>query len=304
MHTAPDDTLAEVLREVRRIDIQSRRLVTDVMAGGYSSVFRGAGLEFESVREYVSGDDVRTVDWNVTARVGRPYVKTFVDERDLTVVFLLDISPSMSAGTGIWTPRQAAARVCACLALAASRTGDKVGLVTFGSRVESVVKPRKGWGHALRIVRDCLALPPAAGDTALGAALAFAAQALRRHAIVFVLSDFLSGGWERDMARVARRHDVVAVRLLPAELELPRVGLVRVRDPESGAQGVIDTSSARVRRDYGSRVKQWRDGVEQSLRRARVDRMDVPIPRVRGKNDIAAPILSFFRMRELRGVKR
>ena len=154
-----DVELAALLKEVRRIGVQSSRLVDGVMAGSYSSVFRGQGLEFEEVREYVEGDDPRAVDWNVTARIGRPYVKTYVDERDLTVLFLLDLSASMTGGFGVWSARETAARVSACLAFSAIRNGDRVGLVAFSDRVETYVPPRKGVRHALRIVRDCLSLP-------------------------------------------------------------------------------------------------------------------------------------------------
>lgn len=307
--------LAEVLEEVRRIDVQTRRLVTGVMAGGYLSVFRGSGIEFETVREYAEGDPERSVDWNVTARMGRPFVKTYVDERELTVLFLLDLSASMDAGFGVWSPRETAARLCACLALSAVRNGDKVGLVAFSDGVDAYVKPRKGLGHAMRIVRDCLVMPAADTRTAMGPALEFASRAVRRHAIVFLISDFLAGGWERALAPCARRHDVIAVRLLSPETATPcdrahaggregRGGLVRVRDPETGEARLLDLGSRRVREAYDARVAAWSERVERRLRRAGVDRMDVPIPRARRPEAVARPILRFFRMRELRGTKR
>ena len=301
---AHDDELADILREVRRIDVQAQRLVAGVMAGGYLSVFRGAGIEFDTVREYEEGDDPRSVDWNVTARVGRPFVKTYVDERELTVLFLLDLSASMDGGFGIWSLRQTAARVCACLGLAAARSGDKVGLVGFSAGVDHYVAPRMGRAHALRVVRDCLALSPSAPGTNLAPALQFAVRAVRRHAIVFVISDFLTQGWERALQLCARRHDVVAVRLRPPELDPPDAGLLRVRDPETGHVVIVDTSSARVRKAYAERVAAWDQRTEHALRRARVDRMDVPVPRGRGKDQIVGPILRFFRMREQRGAKR
>lgn len=296
--------LAEVLAEVRRIDIQTRRLVTGTMAGGYLSVFRGAGIEFESVREYTPGDDPRSVDWNVTARIGRPFVKTYVDERDLTVLFVLDLSASMGGGFGGWSARQTAARVCACLALSAARNGDRVGLVAFSDGVDAFVTPRTGSNHAWRIVRDCLALPAASPGTRMGPALELVTRAVRRHAIVFVVSDFLSAGWQRPLAVCARRHDVIAVRLLTPELSPPARGLLRVRDPESGEASLLDMQSPRVRAAYAARVAAWRDQTERGLVRAKVDRMDVPVPQVPGAEHVAGPILSFFRMRELRGTKR
>ena len=302
-HSA-DPGLAEILKEVRRIEIQTRRLVTGAMAGGYLSVFRGSGIEFEEVREYAEGDPQRAVDWNVTARMGRPYVKTYVDERELTMLFLVDLSASMDGGFGIWSARQTAARVCACLGLSAVRNGDKVGLVAFSEKVDSYVSPRKGNAHALRIVRDCLVLPGGSARTSLLPALQFASSAVPRHAIVFVISDFLSDGWERAMTLCARRHDVIAVRLLGPELAPELCGLVRIRDPESGATVVIDGSSPQGRAGYQRRVDAWRERTERGLSRAGVDRMDVPIPREPGDDLVARPILKFFRMRQQRGLKR
>lgn len=301
-HVEPD--LHEVLAEVRRIDITTRRLVTDVMAGGYLSVFRGAGIEFETVREYAPGDDPRSVDWNVTARMGRPYVKTYVDERALTVLFLLDLSASMDAGFGAYSGRQTAARIAACLGLSAARHGDKVGLIAFSDRVESFVKPRKGARHAMRVVRDCLALPAHGVATDMRPALDLASSVVRRHAVVFVLSDFQSSGWEQALTICGKRHDVIAVRVLPPELEPEGRELLRVRDPETGRTQVVDFRSRRVRAAYAERVARWRERTREGLRRAQVDRMDVPIPRERGTEQLVSPILGFFRMREQRGAKR
>jgi uncharacterized protein (DUF58 family) len=292
--------LADVLEEVRRIDVQTRRLVRDVMAGSYLSVFRGSGLEFETVREYEPGDPQRAVDWNVTARMGRPFVKTFVDERQLTVLFLVDLSASMEGGFGGWSLRQTAARACACLAFAAIRNGDKVGLIAASDRVDAWVAPGKGASHGLRIVRDVLAARPRGTRTDLRPALAFAGRAVRRHAVLFVVSDFLSEGWERELRVAARRHDVIAVRLLPPELDLPRAGLLETQDPETGQVGLLDTSSRRVRAAWAARVAAWRQRTDAAFRRARVDALDLPA----GDAGVAGPILAFFRMREQRGTKR
>jgi uncharacterized protein (DUF58 family) len=300
---AHERELEELLAEVRRIDVWSRRLVSGVMAGGYLSAFRGSGIEFEEVREYVQGDDPRSVDWNVSARMGRPFVKKYRDERERTVVFLLDLSASMRGGFGVWSARQTAARVCACLALSAAGNGDKTALVTFREGVASSVPPRGGQAHALRIIRDCLAIP-GRGGTSPAAAVDFVSRAFRRRAIVFLVSDFLAGGWERPLTTCARRHDVVAVRIQVPELAPPRAGLLRVRDPETGETDVVDWGSARVRDAYARRVARWRAETEQALQRARVDLMDVPVPRVADRNAIAGPILRFFTMRELRGAKR
>ena len=296
--------LAEILEEVRRIDVLSRRLVAGIVAGEFHSVFRGAGIEFDEVREYVPGDDPRSIDWNVTARTGRPFVKKFIDEREQTVLFLLDLSPSMDAGLGAVTPRRAAVRVMACLALSAVRNDDKVGLVACGRDVESRAPPRKGTAAAMRLLRDGLALPAAEGVGALGPALRWTARSVRRRAIVFLLSDFLSPGWKEPLARCARRHDCVAVRLLSPELRAPARGMVRVRDPESGRVGILDFGSPAVRAAWEERVAAWRARTEKEIRSAGADLMDVPIPRGRERDLVAGPVLRFFRMREMRGKKR
>lgn len=296
--------LAEILAEVRRVEVLGRRLAAGAMVGGYGSVFRGAGIEFDDVREYEDGDEPRSIDWSVTARMGRPFVRKYRDERERSVIFLLDLSPSMEGGFGPWSARQVAVRVCACLALSATRHQDRTGLVAFGREVEAFVPARRGRDHVLRILRDGLALPPAAGGTDLAPALEFALRTHRRPAIVFVLSDFLCGGWEDALARCARRHDVVAVRLLVPELDLPRAGLLRVRDPETGREAVLDTGDAAVRAAHAAAVERWRASTAREIARAGADRMDVPIPRDRSHRAVAGPILRFFRMRELRGLRR
>jgi len=301
-----EEELKALLEEVRRIEAQSRRLVRLLMEGGYRSVFRGSGIEFKEVREYAEGDDLRSVDWNVTARVGRPFVKKYLEERELSVLFLLDLSASMGGGFGVWSARQTAARVCACFALSAVRCNDKVGLVAFGRGVDKFVPPKKGFGHVLRIVRDCLALRGAGGGTDIAPALEFASRVLRRRSILFLVSDFLADGWRDALSLCARRHDVIAVRLLTPDLIPPdqAVGLARLRDPETGLEAVVDWRSPRVREAYAERVAAWREQTERDLRRAKVDRLDVPVPRRADKDAIVRPILDFFRMRELRGEKR
>ena len=299
-----DENLAELLAEVRRIEVQSRRLVDGYMAGSYHSVFRGSGIEFDAVREYAEGDDPRSVDWNVTARVGRPFVKTYVDERELTVLFLLDLSASMTGGFGYWSARQTAARVCACLALSAVKNNDKVGLIAFSDRVDKFVPAQKGLGHALRIVRDCLALPGSSRRTDMVPALQLVGRAVRRHAIVFLVSDFLTADFRPALVSSGRRHDLVAVRLLTPELAPMDAGLVRMRDPETGAETVLDWKDAATREHYEQRVRHWRASTRDELRRAQVDLMDVPVPLEWHRDAIARPLLEFFRMRALKRMKR
>ncbi|MBI3820089.1 MAG: DUF58 domain-containing protein [Planctomycetes bacterium] len=297
----------EILKQVRRIQVHTSRLVTDVMAGGYSSVFRGSGIEFDEVREYSDGDDPRSVDWNVTARTGRPYIKKFVEERELTVVFLLDLSLSMRAGFLRRSAREAAAEFCACLALSAIRNNDKVGFVAFTDRVEHYTPPKKGIGHVLRIVRDCLALEAKGRATDVVPALEFIGHVLRRRAIVFLVSDFMGGGFVQNaefdhaLALVRRRHDLIAARFLTSELDLanrPRArGLLRVRDYESGREILCDFSSAAVRESYQKSVAAWNRALDERMRRARVDSIRVPVAQ-----PVVEPILQFFRGRELKSV--
>jgi uncharacterized protein (DUF58 family) len=303
-HGTGEPDVAALLAEVRRIDAQTRRLVAGVMAGGWHSVFRGAGLEFQEVREYVEGDDPRTVDWNVTARMGRPFVKKHVEEREGTVVFLLDVSASMSAGLGAWSARGAAARTIACLALSATRNDDRVGLVAFADDVVARVEARRGLPHALRVLRDALALPAVAGEADPARALDLVARTERRHSVVFLVSDFLSEGWARAARRCARRHDLVAVRVLPPETRGLPPALLRARDPETGHESLLDGRSPRARAAYAERVARWRRRTEEDLRLAGVDRIDVEVPEAPRPDAVAGPIVRFFRMRERRGARR
>jgi len=299
-----DLDLAGLLQEVRQIEVQSRRLVTGALAGGYRSVFRGSGIEFDEVREYVPGDPRRSIDWSVTARTGRPYVRKYVDERELTMLFLLDLSASMDAGGRVWSPRRFAARICAVLALAAVRNNDRVGLLAFSDGIDAWVPPRKGKRHALELVRDCLAMRGAGARTDLAPALQAASRLVRRHATVFVVSDFLCEGWERAMALCARRHDTVAIRLLDPALDAPRAGLERLRAAEGDGEVLADWSSRSVREGHSVRRAAWSAHTARALRDAHVDLLDFEIPQTARRDAVAGPLMRFFRMREMRGRKR
>lgn len=303
-----DEELAELLAEVRRILVLSKRLVAEMMAGGYVSAFRGSGVEFDEVREYELGDDPRSIDWNVTARVGRPFIKKFVDERERTVVCLVDLSASMDAGFSAWSLRGVSARLCACLALSAVQSDDKVGLVGCSEGIDAFVPPRKGMGHVLRIVRDCLVLPGTSPRADLAGGLEFVARALRRHGIVFVVSDFVGvpfgGAFDQALGRCARRHDVVAVRLLAPELTRPPRGLVHVVDPESGVPRIVDFGHRAQRERFEANVHAWRRRGDECFAKARIDVMDVDVPREADLEALAQPILRFFRMRAARGAKQ
>lgn len=297
--------LAGLLREVRRVEVQGRRLADGMLAGNYRSVFRGSGVEFDEVREYVPGDPRRSMDWGVTARTGRPHVRKYVDERERTLLLMLDLSASMDAGEAAWTPRQFAARVCATLAMAAVRNNDRVGLLAFSDRVEHFLAPRKGRRHLLALLRDCLSLEAISPRTDLAPALDFANHALHRHATVFVVSDFLDAGeWGHGLAVCARHHDLVAARLLATDAGGVSEGLQRVRGAEGGRRRLLDGGSPAVRRALiEDGVRRDRDFGE-ALRRAAVDRIDLPLPREADSRAVADPLRRFFAMRTARGGRR
>lgn len=295
--------LAQVLAEVRRIEAYSKRLVSGVMAGLYSSVFRGTGIEFDEVREYETGDDPRSVDWAVTARVGRPFVKRFVDERQRAVVFVLDLSASMNGGIGPWSARGAAARIIGSLGLAAVASNDLVGLIACGERVERVVPLRKNVRHALRLVRDALVLRAEGDRTDLTPGLEAVVGRVQQRAVVFVLSDFLCDGWQPAMARCARRHDVIAVRLGTPELSAPAAGLVRLRDPEGTGEHLVDFAHGASRSAYAGNVASWRERTEVELRKAGADLLDIRLPSSEDPDALSRALLEFFRRRERRGVR-
>lgn len=292
----------EMLAQVARIHVHTRRMVTDVMAGGYTSVFRGSGIEFDEVREFIEGDDPRTVDWNVTARTGRPHIKKFMEERELAVLFLLDASASTAFGTALAarggrTVRETAALFVGCIAFAAARNNDKAGMIAFSDRIERYVPAKKGKGHVLRLIREAYAPEPAGTGTDLALALDYAGRVQRRRAVVFVLSDFFGEGWEKPLRLLARRHDVIAVRIRdPHSEDLPRVGLLRLRDVETGTERWVDTGSRRVRAAVTALAMADRRRIETTCKRTGVDLLDVPT-----RGSVADPIVRFFRMRERRG---
>lgn len=305
MAVVRDAELSELLAEVRRIELQSRRLVTEVLAGGYRSAFRGSGIEFDEVREYAEGDDPRTMDWAVSARTGRPYVRKYAEERELSLILVPDLAPTMECGIGAWSQRGAAARVAACLALSAVRNADKVGLLAAGADGPLFLPPRKGARHALAVVRACLSSPSSPAPGGLAAALDLAGRTLRRRSLVFLLSDFLAtGAWQRPLALAARRHDLVAVRFLGPELAAPWRGLLRARGPGGGTDLVLDWGHVPLREAWARRIESWSAGVASELRRARVDLVDVRVPEQRDPRALAAPLSAFFRMRERRSAHR
>ena len=294
----PEQAIApEILRQVKRIELRTRGLVNSRFAGEYHSVFKGQVMEFSEVREYQAGDEVRTIDWNVSARMRRLYVKRFVEERELTVLLIVDCSGSSRFGTGERDKQAMAAELAAVLALTATRNNDRVGLLLCSDRIEHVVPPRKGRRHALRLVRDVLAWPSSSRGTDLAVALDWAARALTHRAVVFVISDFVTPSIERQLTRLSQRHDLVAVVLDdPGERVLPDLGVVRLVDAETGRLVEIDTSAVAVRERYDRVLAGERATRQQLLRRLAIDEV-----LVRTEHGYADPLLRFFNVRETRG---
>ncbi len=286
----------ELLAQVRRLTIRSRRAVEEVFAGAYLSAFRGKGLEFSEVREYVPGDDVRSIDWNVTARHGRPFVKRFDEERELTVVVALDLSGSVQFGSRAKTKRDAGAEAAALVALAASRNRDRVGLLLFTDRIELYLPPSKSRARSLRIVRELVAFEPRGTGTDLGGALAFLGRVLRRRAVVFLVSDWFADSFERPLQLLARRHEIVTVEVEdPLEESIPDRGLIQARDLETGATRMVDLGVPAARREWRSvRARRMR-ALRDSLLHARADRI-----RVRCDAPVAPELVRHFEQRAYR----
>src|SRR5215831_4313318 len=266
----------EVVRQIRRLQLRARRAVEDLLGGEYHSVFKGTGIAFEEVREYQPGDDIRAIDWNVTARMGHPFIKRFVEERELTVMLLVDCSGSNQFGTQTQQKREVAAELAAVLAFSAISNNDKVGLIAFTDRVERFVPPRKGTRHVLRLIRDVLFFQPKRRGTSLREGLDYLNRVVHRRVIVFLLSDFLDQGYEKSLKRTGRRHDLVAVRLAdPREEELPAVGLLELEDAETGERLLLDTNSRQVRAAYAKSAAARREALRELTRSARIDLVDV-----------------------------
>jgi uncharacterized protein (DUF58 family) len=260
----------DILKQVKGIELRTRGLVGSLFAGEYRSVFRGQGMEFAEVRAYEPGDDFRSIDWNVSARLASPYVKTFTEERELTLMLVVDQSGSTRFGE----PLTLAVVVAAVLALAAARQNDRVGALLFADEVEQVIPPRKGRRHALRVIRDLVAFEPAGRRTNLAASLSYASRLLRHRSIVVVLSDFIAEGWERPLRRLATRHDVVAITVDdPREHELPESGWIEMQDAETGRRVLVDTGSRDVRTRVGVLTKARREERSRTVAAAGADQV-------------------------------
>ncbi|MCB2204382.1 DUF58 domain-containing protein [bacterium] len=286
----------QILRNVRQIEIRTRGLVNQLFSGEYHSVFKGRGMEFSEVREYQFGDDVRTIDWNVSARFNRPFIKVFEEERELTVMLLVDMSGSQDYGSGTRSKRDIAAELCAVLAFSAIKNNDKVGMIIFTDRIEKFIPPKKGRSHILRIIRDIIAFRPESSGTSLRSALEYFNHVTKKRSIAFLVSDFMDDEYEQPMKIVARKHDLIAVQLDdPRERELPDVGLVKLRDAESAAERWVDTSMKAVRNAY---QQAWEHRITKRERMFLASNVDAI--RIDVQKGYIQPLVEFFRMRERR----
>lgn len=286
----------EILKKVKAIEIQTRGLVNDVFSGEYHSVFKGRGMDFSEVRDYQIGDDIRTIDWNVTARMGHPYVKVFEEERELTVVLLVDASSSGNFGSVERMKGEIATEICALLAFSAIRNNDKVGLIIFTDRIEKFVPPKKGKTHVLRVVRELLYHRPQGTGTDIAGALEYLSRIITRRSVVFLVSDFISSGYEKALRVANKKHDLVALTITdPREVSLPDVGFIELEDAESGEVVLVDTSSAEVREMFQQRAFSDAEERARMFRTMNVDHVDI-----RTDQSYVEPLIGFFRMRAKR----
>lgn len=286
----------ELLKQVRQIEIRTKGLVNQVFSGEYHSVFKGRGMEFSEVREYDFGDDIRNIDWNVTARFGHPYIKIFEEERELTVILLVDLSGSLSFGSIDKTKQQIATELSAILAFSALKNNDKVGLFLFSDKIEKFIPPRKGRKHVLRIIRDLLSFKPAGKTTNIKAALEHMNHAIKKKSIVFLISDFMDEGYEKILRVVGKKHDLIGIVINDQrEKSIPKMGLVKFTDAETGQERWIDTSSTKVQKW----IRQYYDKLISERKKlfitSRLDSIEIKT----GENYVI-PLVNFFRLRERR----
>jgi len=286
----------EILKKVRRIEISTRGLVNDVFSGEYHSVFKGRGMEFSEVREYQIGDDIRTIDWNVTARYGHPFVKIFEEERELTVMLMVDASSSGEFGTFEQMKGEIAIEICALLAFSAIKNNDKVGLIIFTDKVEKFIAPRKGKSHVLRVLRELLYFKPEDKKTNIGMALEYLSRVIRRRSVVFLVSDFMSKDYDQAMRIANKRHDMVAIHMVdPRELELPDIGYIEFEDAETGEEILLNTSDRQVRQLFARETSDSMLQREKLFKSMNVDSIDI-----RTDQSYIEPLIRFFRIRARR----
>ena len=286
----------DVLRRVRRLEIRTRRLVDESLAGSYHSVFKGRGVEFAEVREYEPGDDVRTIDWNVSAKMGHPFVKKFTEERELTVMLLVDVSASGSFGSGERSKAELSAEVAAQIAFSAIANNDRVGLVLFSDRIEKVVPPRKGKSHVLRLITDILTTRPKGRGTNVNEALTYLSHVAKRKTVTFLISDFIAQDYEKGLRIVGRKHDLVPVVVNdPFEEKFPALGVVDLEDPETGERMTIDTSDPRVRGRFQKFMATKREERNKIFKRLQLDSVEL-----QAHEEYARALQKFFAARAAR----
>ena len=292
----PDPKSKALLKKVRQIDIKSRKVVTELLGGEYKSVFKGRGMEFDEVREYMPGDEVRTIDWNVTARVGKPFVKRFIEEREQALFFLVDMSASGVFGSAGKSKNEVADELCGMLAFSAIKNNDKVGLIIFTDEVELFIPPDKGQLHVLRVISEILGFEPRRAGTRIAAALDFLGKMVKKKCVTFLISDFQDADYDRQLKLAAFHYDLVAITITdPRELELPNAGLVELADAETGERILVDTASAEARRKFNVAARARHLEIKDDLNRLGIDQIDVHTDR-----DYVRDLVRFFRSRERR----
>ena len=290
----------EIIKKVRRIQITTSRKVTDIFAGQYQSVFKGVGMEFDEVREYMPGDEIRSIDWNVTARTGKPYIKKFSEERELTIMLLLDVSMSCRFGTKERLKSDIAAEICSVIALSAIQNNDNVGMLTFTDRVEKFVPPRKGLRHVLRVVREAIYNEPQGSGTDINNILEHLNHVTTRRTITFLISDFLAPDFKKTLSITNKRHDVIAVNIMdPSEYELPEAGIVALHDAETGEPYLVDTQDKNLRDIYKKDAVKMLEEKSKMFRSVNVDSVDIFTDK-----SYVEPLIRFFRTRERRRARR
>ncbi len=286
----------ELIKKVRLIQFRSSKVVNDILAGEYKSVFKGSGMEFEEVRRYEPGDEIRSIDWNVTARMGEPYIKRFKEERDLSVMFVVDTSASGKYGNADISKNELAAQITTLLALSATKNNDKVGLLAFSDRIEKFIAPKKGTAHVLRLVSEILSLTPEGKGTDIAEALKYLAKVCKRRCLVFLISDFIDDNYEKVLRVIEKKHDIVAISLRDKqEEELPACGLVQVVDAETGEAFMVDTSSAASRREFSRIAGLQRIALEKNFKSIGIDHVGIE-----AGSDYIPELVKFFRVRERR----
>jgi uncharacterized protein (DUF58 family) len=283
----------ELIKKVRRIEIKTRGITQSLFSGEYHSAFKGRGMSFSEVREYQMGDDIRTIDWNVTARFNHPYVKVFEEERELTVILLVDVSGSENFGTSKQLKEELITELCAVLAFSGLQNNDKIGVIFFSDIIEKFIPPKKGKPHILRIIRELIEFKPKNTKTDITQALKFLTNAIKKRSIAFVISDFMDGDFTDAMKIASRKHDVIALRIYDKrEKELPNVGLLKTRDPETGMVAWLNTSNKKLRMAYGDAIKQREKAVTEIFRKTGVDMVSIATD-----ESYIAPLSNLFKRR-------